>query len=79
MIGGSGSILRTAGAEPGSAAVRLDWAGRAEAARLAVSPPRGKLQKVPELSTGEGRSGNAIIHADNLPAMAALTPRCVAA
>jgi DNA modification methylase len=28
----------------------------------------------PEFSTGEGHSGNAIIHADNLPAMAALTP-----
>jgi hypothetical protein len=27
-----------------------------------------------EFSTGEGHSGNAIIHADNLPAMAALTP-----
>jgi hypothetical protein len=68
------SIPRTAGAEPGSAAVHLDWAGREEAARLAGSPPRGNLRKVPELSTGEGRSGNAIIHADNLPAMAALIP-----
>jgi DNA modification methylase len=54
--------------------VRLDWAGREEAALLAGSPPRGKLRKVSELSTGDGRSGNAIIHADNLPAMAALTP-----
>jgi hypothetical protein len=54
--------------------VRLDWTGREGAARLAGSPPRGKLRKVPELSTGEGSSGNAIIHADNLPAMAALTP-----
>jgi DNA modification methylase len=54
--------------------VRLHWAGREEAARLAVSPPRGKLQKISELSTGEGRSGNAIIHADNLLAMAALIP-----
>jgi DNA modification methylase len=68
------STLRTAGAEPGSAAVRLDWVGREEAALLAGSPPRGNLRKVYELSTGEGRSGNAIIHADNLPAMAALTP-----
>lgn len=67
-------MLRAAGAEPGSAAVRLDWVGREQTAQLAVSPPRGKLRKVPELSTGEGRSGNAIIHADNLPAMAALTP-----
>jgi DNA modification methylase len=68
------SIPRTAGAEPGSAAVRLDWVGREEAARIAGSPPRAKLRKVPELSSGESRSGNAIIHADNLPAMAALTP-----
>jgi hypothetical protein len=68
------SIPRTAGAEPGPGVVRLDWAGREEAARPAGSPPRGKLRKVPELSTGEGRSGNAVIHADNLPAMAALTP-----
>jgi DNA modification methylase len=74
VIGGYRSILRTAGTEPGSAAVRLDWAGREEAALLAGSPPRGKLRKVSELSTGDGRSGNAIIHADNLPAMAALTP-----
>jgi DNA modification methylase len=69
-----GSNLRTAGAEPGSAAVRLEWVGREEAALLAGSPPRAKLRKVPGLSTGEGCSGNAIIHADNLPAMAALTP-----
>jgi len=68
------SIPRPAGAEPGSAAVRLDWAGREEAALLAGSPPRGELRKVHELSTGEDCSGNAIIHADNLPAMAALTP-----
>jgi DNA modification methylase len=68
------SILGTAGAKPGSAAVRLVWAGREEAARLVSSPPRAKLRKVPELSTGEGRSENAIIHADNLSAMAALTP-----
>jgi DNA modification methylase len=54
--------------------VRLDWAGREEAARLAGASPRAKLRKVPELSTGEGRSGNAIIHADNLSAMAALAP-----
>ena len=54
--------------------VRLDWAGKEEAARLAGSPPRAKLRKVPELSLGEGCSGNAIIHADNLSAMAALTP-----
>jgi adenine-specific DNA-methyltransferase len=74
VIGGYRSILRTGDAEPGSAAVHLDWAGREEAALLAGSPPRGKLRKVSELSTGEGRSGNAIIHADNLPAMAALTP-----
>ena len=67
-------LLRTAGTELRSTAVRLDWAGREEAARLAGSPPRGKLRKVSELSTGEGRSENAIIHADNLPAMAALTP-----
>jgi DNA modification methylase len=67
-------IPRTAGAELGSPMVRLDWAGREEAARLADSPPRGELRKVHELSTGEGRSGNAIIHADNLSAMAALTP-----
>src|SRR3712207_727846 len=67
-------IPRTAGAELSFPMVRLDWAGREEAARLAGSPPRAKLRKVPELSTGEGRSRNAIIHADNLPAMAALTP-----
>jgi len=68
------SIFRAAGGEPGSSAVRLDWAGREEAVRLADSPPRGKLRKVPELSAGESRSRNAIIHADNLSAMAALTP-----
>ena len=54
--------------------MRLDWAGREEAARLALANPRAKLWKVPELSTGKGCSGNAIIHADNLSAMAALTP-----
>jgi adenine-specific DNA-methyltransferase len=54
--------------------VRLDWAGREEAVRLAGSPPRAELRKVPELSTGESHSGNAIIHADNLSAMAALIP-----
>jgi len=54
--------------------VRIDWTGREEAARLAGAPPRAKLRKVPELSTGEGRSGSAIIHADNFPAVAALTP-----
>src|SRR5918998_5788216 len=65
---------RAAGAESGLGVVRLDWTGREEAARLPGSPPRGKLRKVPEPSTGESRSGSAIIHADNLPAMAALTP-----
>jgi DNA modification methylase len=73
-IGALKSIPRTAGAELSSPTVRLDWLGREEAARLVGSPPRGELQKIPELSTGEGRSGNAVIHADNLPAMAALTP-----
>jgi DNA modification methylase len=71
-------VPRMARADPGPAVVRLSWTGREEAARLAGSPPRGELQKIPELSTGEGRSANAIIHADNLPALAALTPtlRC---
>src|ERR671916_2809523 len=68
------SIPGMAGVDPGPAVVRLGWTGREQAARLAGSPPRAKLRKVPELSTGEGRSGSAIIHADNLPAMAALTP-----
>jgi DNA modification methylase len=67
-------IPRMAGAALGSPMVRLDWAGREEAVRLAGSAPRRELQKIPELSAGEGRSGNAIIHADNLPAMSALTP-----
>ena len=74
-IGRTGSlkgIPRPAATNP--ALVRLDWTGREEAVTLAGSPPRAKLRKVPELSTGEGCSGNAIIHADNLPAMAALTP-----
>jgi adenine-specific DNA-methyltransferase len=65
---------RAAGAESGLGVVRLDWAGREEAARLAGSSPQAKLRKVPELSTGEGCSRNAVIQADNLPAMAALTP-----
>jgi DNA modification methylase len=73
-IGSLKSIRRPAGTDPGPAVVHLDWTGRKEAARLAGSPPRAKLRKVPELSTGESRSGSAIIHADNLPAMAALTP-----
>jgi DNA modification methylase len=68
------SIPRTVDAEPVPAVVRLEWTGREEAVRLAGSPPRGKLRKVPELSTGDGHSGNAIIHADNLPAMATLIP-----
>jgi DNA modification methylase len=68
------SIPRMAGADPGPAVVRLGWTGREEAARLAGSPPRARLRKVPELSTGESHSGNAIIHADNLSAMAALIP-----
>jgi hypothetical protein len=38
------------------------WIGREEA-WLAGSPPREKLQKIPGLSTGEGRSASAIIHA----------------
>src|SRR3712207_1019434 len=67
-------IPRTADAELGSPMVRLDWAGREEAAQLAGSRPRAKLLKVSELSTGEGRSENAIVHADNLPAMAMLIP-----
>ena len=67
-------IPRTADAELGSPMVHLDWAGREEAVRLAGSPPRAKLRKVPELSTGKRSSGSAIIHADNLPAMAALMP-----
>jgi hypothetical protein len=54
---------RMAGAELGFPTVRLDWAGREEAIRLAGSLPRAKLQQIPELSTGEGRSANAIIHA----------------
>jgi adenine-specific DNA-methyltransferase len=73
-IGSLKSIRRPAGTDPGPAVMHLDWTGRKEAARLAGSPPRAKLRKVPELSTGESRSGSAIIHADNLPAMAALTP-----
>ena len=75
-IGSLEGIPRPAGSEPGYPAVRLDWAGREEAVRLAQlsSPPRAELRKLPELSTGEGHSGSAIIHADNLPAMAALIP-----
>jgi hypothetical protein len=38
-IGSLKSIPRLAGADPGPAVVRLDWAGREEAARLADSPP----------------------------------------
>ncbi len=72
--GSLNDILRPTGTDPAPAVVRLDWTGREEVVRLAGSPPRGKLRKVPELSTGEGRSGSAIIHADNLPAMAAFTP-----
>jgi adenine-specific DNA-methyltransferase len=68
------SIPRPADTDPGPAVVRLDWTGRREAVRLAGASSRVKLRKVPELSTGEDRSENAIIHADNLPAMAALTP-----
>jgi DNA modification methylase len=68
------SIPRPAGTYPGPAVVRLDWTGRREAVRLVGSPARAMLRKVPQLSTGEGCSSNAIIHADNLPAMAALTP-----
>jgi hypothetical protein len=63
-----------AGTAPRSPVLHLDWVGREEAARLACLPPRAKLRKVPELSVGEGSSGNAIIHADNLSAMAALAP-----
>jgi len=73
-IGSLKSIRRPAGTDPGPAVVRLDWTGREEAAQLAGSSPWAKLRKVPELSTGEGRSRNAVIQADNLPAMAALTP-----
>ncbi len=65
-------IPRPAATNP--ALVRLDWTGREEAVTLAGSPPRGELRKVAELSVGDGRSGSAIIHADNLPAMATLTP-----
>src|SRR3712207_1238103 len=68
------SIPRPANADPNPAVVRLDWTGRREAVRLAGASSRVKLRKVSELSTGESRSENAIIHADNLPAMAALTP-----
>ncbi len=68
------SIPSPAATDPGRAVGRLDWIGREEAVRLAGAPTRGELQKIPELSTGEGHSGNAIIHADNLSAMMALTP-----
>ena len=37
--------------------VRLDWVGREEAARLAGSPPRTTLRKVPDLSRGSHPSG----------------------
>ncbi len=57
------SIPRMAGVDSGPAVVRLGWTGREQAARLAGASPRAKLRKVPELSTGEGRSANAIIHA----------------
>jgi DNA modification methylase len=67
-------IPRLAGTDLGYPTVRLEWVGREEAALLAGSPPRAKLRKVSELSTGEGCSGNAIVHGDNLPAMAALIP-----
>lgn len=68
------SILRRVVADPSHAMVHLDWLGREEASRIAGSPPQGKLRKITELSTGEGRSANMIINGDNLPAMAALTP-----
>jgi DNA modification methylase len=68
------SILRRVVAEPGHAVVRLDWVGRKEASRIMDSPPQGKLRRIPELSTGEGRSANMLIHGDNLPTMAALAP-----
>lgn len=54
--------------------VHLYWVGREKAVRQASSSPLKKLQKIPELSSGKGGSGNAIIHADNLQALAALAP-----
>ena len=53
---------------------RLCWVGREEAVRLAGSVSSRKLRKVPELSSGDEDSGNAVIHADNLQALAALAP-----
>ena len=67
------SILRRVVADPSHAMVHLDWLGREEASRIAGSPPQGKLRKIHELSTDEGRSANMIINGDTLPAMAALT------
>ncbi|MCA1739526.1 MAG: site-specific DNA-methyltransferase [Actinobacteria bacterium] len=54
--------------------VRLDWAGREDAVRLAESQPRRKLRRIPELSSGVGVFGNAVIQGDNLQVMTALAP-----
>jgi DNA modification methylase len=51
---------------------RLCWVGREEAVRLAGSVSSRKLQKIPKLSSGKEDSGNAVIHADNLQALATL-------
>ena len=42
--------------------------------RLADSQPRRKLRRIPELSSGDGASGNAVIQGDNLQVMTALAP-----
>src|SRR5919202_6667882 len=68
----STSARTSSAAEP--AVVRLYWVGREEAVRLASSLPVKNLRKVPELSSGKGDSGNMIIHADNLRALATLIP-----
>lgn len=65
-------VRAKAAADP--AVVRLCWVGREEAVRLASSISSRTLKKVPELSSGDEDSGNAVVHADNLQALAALTP-----
>ena len=52
--------------------VRLDWIGREDAMRLAESQLRRKLRIIPELSSGVGTFGNAVIQGDNLQVMTAL-------
>lgn len=53
----------------------LDWIGKQAVVRHHKDVPYRLLEPVPELSCGDGSSGNLIVQGDNLHALKALLPR----